>query len=239
MASERVTDYYNQTAERYDELHGEDQNPEHLKALEKAWPILERLNPHSALDVGCGTGRSLGWLQEKNLDLVGVDPSSQVLEIARKRVPKARLEVGTGECLPMESESIDLVFATGIMHHVDSPKNTIHEMFRVAKKAVIISDHNNFAFGGSQARRLRLLLHSLGLLGIATFIKQGFKKQGYSDDDGWWYPYSLLNDYGLISSLARDVWLIPTRSSSLRQGNLLVAQSHLAIVAFKANCREV
>ena len=33
------------------------------------------------------------------------------------------------------------------MHHVDSPASVIAEMFRVARKAVLISDHNNFAFG--------------------------------------------------------------------------------------------
>lgn len=230
-----VTTYYNATAAEYDRLHGEDQNPEHLRALEKVWPILERVKPNAILDVGCGTGRSLSWLakKDKSITLFGVDPSNEVLEIARSKLPGVALQVGSGEKLPLESESVDVAVATGIMHHVDDPKQVIREMFRVARKAVLISDHNNFAFGGDRARRLRLFLHSVGLLGLATFIKQGFKKKGYSEEDGWWYPYSLLNDYGLISSMADEVFMVPTRPSSLKDGNLLVAQSHMAIVAIK------
>jgi SAM-dependent methyltransferase len=156
------------------------------------------------------------------------------LEIARGRLPQARLVAGRGEKLPLESGSVDLALATGIMHHVDSPSAVIREMFRVAKKAVLISDHNNFAFGGPRARGLRLWLYSLRLLGFATYLKQGFRRQSYSEDDGWYFPYSLLNDYGLISSLSAEVDIIPTRPSSLREGNLLLAQSHMAILAVKA-----
>ena len=58
------------------------------------------------------------------------------------------------------------------MHHVDLPASVIAEMFRVARKAVLISDHNNFAFGTTMARRIRLVLYSCGLFGIAAFVKQ-------------------------------------------------------------------
>ena len=80
----------------------------------------------------------------------------------------------------------------------------------MARKAVLISDHNNFAFGSMKARWLRLWLHASGLLGIATFIKHGFRKQGYSKEDGWWYSYSLFNDYAAITNGYEDVYIIPT-----------------------------
>ena len=156
-----------------------------------------------------------------------------MLDIARERLPSSRLEVGRGENLPLEKDLVDLSLATGIMHHVDSPSQTIEEMFRVAKKAVLISDHNNFAFRGLKARRLRLWLYASGLLDLATFVKQGFRKQGYSEDDGWWYPYSLFDDFGLISSLSSEQYIIPTRPSNLDRGNLLLSQSHIAILAIK------
>jgi hypothetical protein len=119
------------------------------------------------------------------------------------------------------------------MHHVDRPANVIGEMFRVARKAVLISDHNNFAFGGSKARRLRLWLHASGLLGAATYVKQGFRKQGYSDGDGWWYPYSLLNDFGQIAGLSAEQYIIPTTAFRTDDTNMLLSLSHMAIVAVK------
>ena len=154
--------------------------------------------------------------------------------LAKSKLPDADLRVGKGEALPMADVSCELVVATGVLHHADHPREVIREMFRVARKAVLISDHNNFAFGSRSARWLRLWLYATHLLAPATFIKQGFRKQGYSADDGWWYPYSLLNDYGLIGSLSTRQFIIPTRPSySLEPWNFLLAQSHMAILAVK------
>ena len=120
------------------------------------------------------------------------------------------------------------------MHHADHPRNVICEMFRVARKAVLISDHNVFAIGGKLKRWLRLWLFANGVLRPATFIKQGFRKQGYSEDDGWWYAYSLLNDFGLIGKLSARQYIIPTRRVyKAEPGNLLLGQSHMAILVLK------
>ncbi|RMD69452.1 MAG: class I SAM-dependent methyltransferase, partial [Cyanobacteria bacterium J149] len=219
---------------QYDKLHLQDE--EHDVALKKAWSMLTKnFNIESVLDVGCGTGRGLIWLSTKkpSLNLMGVEPSEGMLNIARQNIPQANLLLATGEQLPFPDNSVDFVMATGIMHHVDFPQKVIKEMFRVSSKAVLISDHNNFAFRGFKARQLRLWLWASGLLNIVTFIKQGFKKQGYSEEDGWWYPYSLLNDFALISSLSSESYIIPTRRCLDKQGNFLLSQSHLAILAIK------
>ena len=230
--SSNTTAYYDRTAARYDVLHGHDQNPEHTRALELAWPMVNGVA--SVLDVGSGTGRSLEWVSRHGqIELHGVEPSAELVAVARAKLPHADIEEGRGENLPFADESVDLVMATGIMHHADDPQRVMREMFRVSRRYVLISDHNNYAFGGSRARRVRMCLDALGLLKAATFVKQGFRKQGYSEDDGYWYPYSLLNDYALVASLARRVCILPTRPSSLGQGNLLVAQSHLAYLAEK------
>lgn len=226
--------YYDATAARYDDLHGGEQNLEHIRALERGWRVLPKIV--SALDVGCGTGRALEWINKRDgtIDLFGIDPSEGLLSIARAKVPRAVFKTGKGDHLPFEDSSIDLVLATGIMHHVDDPTAVIKEMFRVARTAVLISDHNNFAFSGDMARRVRLILYSLGLFRAAAFIKQGFRRQGYSAEDGWWYPYSLLDNHADITTLASEMFYIPTRKiNSDRLSNFLVNQSHLAVVAFK------
>jgi hypothetical protein len=38
--SERTVEYYDRTAADHDALHGGEKNPEHLYALERAWPLL-------------------------------------------------------------------------------------------------------------------------------------------------------------------------------------------------------
>jgi SAM-dependent methyltransferase len=48
----------------------------------------------SLLDVGCGTGRHLAWLQGR-YDISGVDPEESMLELARARVPDGHFAVGS------------------------------------------------------------------------------------------------------------------------------------------------
>jgi SAM-dependent methyltransferase len=190
----------------------------------------------SVLDVGCGTGRALKWVHDQNtsIQLFGIDPSQGLLDIALQQLPAATLHIGTGENLPFDDSSVDVAIATGIMHHVDAPALVIAEMFRVARKAVLISDHNNFAFGSIMARRIRLVLYSCGLFGIAAFVKQGFRRQGYSEDDGWWYPYSLLNNHADIAQFSDEMFYIPTRRlNTAALSNFLLNQSHLAVLAIK------
>ena len=119
----KTTDYYDATASKYDNLHGGSKDPEHLRALEIGWPIIETLAPRTLLDVGCGTGRSLQWVSERSpsVMLVGVDPSRQLLELARINVPVAKLTLGDGERLAFPDRAADIVIASGIMHHVDHP----------------------------------------------------------------------------------------------------------------------
>ena len=235
--SNKTTAYYNETALHYDILHGEDQDPEHIRALERGWPIISALAPNSIADIGCGTGRTMRWIHGRipSLELIGVDPSQSLLDIASKSLPSARFQLGKGERLPLVDNAVDICFATGIMHHVDHPAVVIEEMFRVARKAVLISDHNNFAFGSSKVRRIRLLLYTLGLLKAATFVKHGFKRQGYSTEDGWWYPYSLFENHAHISKLSSVQYIIPTcQVNSGAISNMLLVQSHFAVIAIKA-----
>ena len=227
---DRVTEYYNRTAVSYEDLHGFEQ--EHLIALRKGlnyFPLVR-----SVLDVGCGTGRGLAELTSlrPDVELHGIDPAEGLLELAKQKVPGATLHLGSGTQLPFENGRFDIVVATGILHHVEDPAGIIAEMFRVARLGVIVSDHNNFAFGSSKAKRVRMLLRSLGLLNLASFIKQGFKRQGYSDEDGWWYPYSLLDNYADFANRSENLVIFPTRRPSACE-NFIFDQSHVAIVGLK------
>jgi ubiquinone/menaquinone biosynthesis C-methylase UbiE len=231
----KLVDYYDNTAGAYDQMHSDVSNPEHTTALVDGWPLISNLGISSALDVGCGTGRTLSWLLEHQpgIKLFGIEPSQGLLNIARQNLPGANVTQGSGESLPYDDASIDVVMASAIMHHVDDPRQVIDEMFRVSRKAVLISDHNNYAFGSATAQRVRMALKMAGLLSAFAFVRQGFKRQGYSDGDGWWYPYSLLDNYGQIASLSKNLFIIPTRRPTGSLGNFVFSQSHLAIVAIK------
>jgi SAM-dependent methyltransferase len=183
----------------------------------------------------------LQWLHRAKpaLSLIGIDPSKNMLDLAKRSVPhEASLQVARGDELPLPDNAVDLAVATGIMHHVDNPAAVITEMSRVARKALLISDHNNYAFGGSLEKRIRVALKLCGLFGVATFIKQGFNRQGYSAEDGWWYPYSLFDNYADVARFSTEIYIFPTRPPGAGGwANMLFIQGHFAILAIRRDHR--
>lgn len=85
--------------------------------------IIERISAHvdlngkKVLEVGCGQGRITKLLIEKGAQVTAVDPDKKALQAARKMVPKAKLEVGSGEKLKFKDESFHVVIFTLSLHH--------------------------------------------------------------------------------------------------------------------------
>src|SRR6266478_1854771 len=93
----KLAEYYDATAGGYDDLHSAQTNPEHTRAMEFGWPLFGDVT--SVLDVGSGTGRSLVWLRNRNKDLrlLGIEPSQGMLDIAKQNLPAAEFRQGHGE----------------------------------------------------------------------------------------------------------------------------------------------
>ncbi|MGI1663269.1 class I SAM-dependent methyltransferase [Palleronia sp. KMU-117] len=237
-ANENTKKHYDLTAAQYDKTLGNDKVVEHTRALELLVPRYFS-EASSVLDIGTGTGRALEWLsshfseRKAKVDLTGVEPSTALAEIARKKVPSAKIVEGSGESLPFAEGSFDLVTITGVLHHVEFPKQVLTEAFRVSRFGVLISDHNNFSFGSRGARKLRLGLYAANLLSAFTYVRLGFRRQGYSEGDGWWYPYSLLNDFDVISKNSEQYAIVPTRRPNSGLGNFMLSNSHIAVACIK------
>jgi SAM-dependent methyltransferase len=68
-----------------------------------------------ALDVGCGTGGNLRWI-ERRLPAVGLDLSPLALAYARRRVVSPLVR-GTLSSLPFRSARFELVTCTDVLYH--------------------------------------------------------------------------------------------------------------------------
>jgi SAM-dependent methyltransferase len=68
-----------------------------------------------ALDVGAGTGLSTRALLRGAEQIIGIDPSVEMLDAAFRN-PRVRYVAGTGECLPLSSSCIDLVTVSAAYH---------------------------------------------------------------------------------------------------------------------------
>jgi ubiquinone/menaquinone biosynthesis C-methylase UbiE len=99
-------------------------------------------NGERLLDVGCGTATLLIAAKSHNPDsqVFGIDADERVLDIARKKIQKSKVEVevmhARAEDLPFESSSFDVVVSTLIFHHLPTEikKLAMREIHRVLKQ---------------------------------------------------------------------------------------------------------
>jgi phosphatidylethanolamine/phosphatidyl-N-methylethanolamine N-methyltransferase len=102
----------------------------------------------SVLEVGVGTGLSLP-AYKRDLEIVGIDLSPEMLEKARERIAELRLknvtglhEMDAGE-LTFESSMFDTVVAMYVMTVVPEPEKVMRELARVCKPGgqVVLVNH--------------------------------------------------------------------------------------------------
>jgi ubiquinone/menaquinone biosynthesis C-methylase UbiE len=91
--------------------------------------------PVSVLDVGCGTGKLLRraatyWPEAQ---LIGVDPASGMIGMAKRLTPNATFFTGMAEALPLQDASVDLALSTSSFHHWQDQAAGIREIARVLR----------------------------------------------------------------------------------------------------------
>ena len=101
----------------------------------------------SFLDMGCGPGETDRWLEGHVQRLAGVDLSTEMIEVARKRNPWVEYRpAGSDGDLPYPAGAVDVCFAICVLHHVPRPQRPplVGEMARVTRPGglVAIFEHN-------------------------------------------------------------------------------------------------
>jgi ubiquinone/menaquinone biosynthesis C-methylase UbiE len=207
--------YYSETAAAYDAMHvsGID---EHFTALSWLSGLIALHKFESLLDVGSGTGRCLTYLKEQGLDLrlAGVEPVAALRDIGiRKGLSDAELFEGDALALPFGDKTVDVVCSFSILHHIEDHHQAVSEMCRVARRAVFISDVNNFGSGGKLARAAKQAIRAAGLWPAFNFVKTKGKRYRYSEGDGVSYSYSLFDDVAVIRKQFPDIRFMSTGPS--------------------------
>lgn len=225
--------YYAKIASSYDNAFAFDPEDEHFIACAILTGLIQHNNIDSLLDVGCGTGRAIKYLEKSvpTLTLQGVEP---VLEMRNTAVASGlspdQIIEGDAMALPFSDSRFDCCSAFGVLHHVASPKQAIEEMFRVAERAVFISDHNIYGMGSPFTRGLKQIFRDLRLRWLLKQLMTRGKGYHDTDWDGIFYPFSLVDYLPLIRSMSTRLYIFPTRKAGI---NLYRQTSHLAVLALK------
>ena len=225
--------YYATIASSYDNTFAFDSEDEHFIACAILTGLIQHYNFDSLLDVGCGTGRAIKYLKKSSpaLRTQGVEPVLEMRNAAyASGIPHDQIVAGDAMALPFSDSHFDCCTSFGVLHHVLSPERSIAEMFRVAKRAVFISDHNIYGMGSPLTRGLKQVFRDLRLRWLLSRLMTGGKGFHDTDWDGVFYPFSLLDHLQLIRSMASKIYLFPTRNAGV---NIYRQTSHLALLALK------
>jgi ubiquinone/menaquinone biosynthesis C-methylase UbiE len=137
-----VREYYHRRAPEYDDWYegkpyaDPDQRGSFLAELERLEAALHELPPAHTLDVACGTGYLTRHLPG---EVVGLDQSTAMLEIAREQAPKASYVTGDAYSLPFPDGSFDRLFTGHFYGHLepDDRRAFLAEARRVAAQIVV------------------------------------------------------------------------------------------------------
>lgn len=224
--------YYLDTAHRYDDMHVSDDD-EHGFALLIMIAVIKHLGIKSMLDVGSGTGRALLKINREMRDIttVGIEPSMALRKVGySKGLLDTQLIDGDAMNIAFGDGSFDLVCEFGALHHIPVASKAVSEMLRVSRKAIFISDSNNFGQGTTRFRLLKQIINAARLWPLADLIKTKGKGYTISKDDGVAYSYSVFNDYRQIRERCQSVHFLNTSDGG---PNLYRTASQVALLGLK------
>jgi SAM-dependent methyltransferase len=85
------------------------------------------------LDAGCGAGLALRFAADLGADVSGIDASEALFDVARERLPQARLSLGDLEELPFQSDAFDVVTGFNSFQFAADPVMALQEARRVTR----------------------------------------------------------------------------------------------------------
>lgn len=127
---------YGKIAETYNERY----NANYLRNIEKELKNLISTNNYkNILEAGCGTGRWINSLDQKKLNVFGIDYSFDMLKIPKQEEQKLNLINSDAIKLPVKDFLFDLIFCVNAIHHFPDKEKFIEESKRTLSNKGMIA----------------------------------------------------------------------------------------------------
>lgn len=95
----------------------------------------ERLAGEKVLDMGCGYGYYTEYFQSIGGNVIGVDGSSTMIQIAKEKYPEIDCRVcDITEALPFSNDVFDIVFCNQVLMDINNIDTVFEECYRIMKK---------------------------------------------------------------------------------------------------------
>jgi demethylmenaquinone methyltransferase / 2-methoxy-6-polyprenyl-1,4-benzoquinol methylase len=199
------------------------------KACDLAYEFYSRDNIDKIVDVACGTGDMMDfWKNRADKsgiavgEIVGVDPSVGMVDVARKKYPKFNYHISKATEIPLDDESSDILSITYGIRNVVERKEALDEFNRVLKKdglVVILEFMKNE--NPSLLGRIRDFYMNKILPKVGGFISKNLEAYEY-------LPNSI-EDFSTVANMQRELEdagfeMLYTKSFSMDISTLLIAK---------------
>ena len=97
---------------------------------------LKKLSPKSkVLDLGSGTGHLSKFIKDQGHEVIGIDPSKEMLSLAKRNFPDIVFIDAISAKLPFENKTFDYVVSIEVLRYLNQKDviETYEEIFRVLK----------------------------------------------------------------------------------------------------------
>jgi SAM-dependent methyltransferase len=138
--------------------------PDSVELRTHSYELLRLVPDACVIDVGCGAGRAVGEMAERDAKAIGVDVSEQMIATGRRRLPDADLRVGDAYALPIQDGEVAGYRAEKIYHELGDPVRALAEARRVlapgGRIVLIGQDWDTFVIDSDDPALTRSIVHA-------------------------------------------------------------------------------
>ncbi len=199
------------------------------KACDMSYEFYAKDSIDRIVDVACGTGDMMGYWKKQAKkaeveikELVGVDPSVGMVDVAREKFPQFNYHISKATELPIEESSADIVSITYGIRNVVERQEAFHEFNRVLKKdgLVVILEFMKDENKNILKKMRDVYMHKI-LPYVGGFISKNLEAYTYLPDS--------IEDFVTIQGMQAELEIagfemLYTKSFSMDISTLLIAR---------------
>ena len=135
-SSQKISKMFNKTAKQYDVFNNVISCFTHKNVKQNAIRCLKIQKGAKILDLCCGSGDLSCIIKQLQPDseVIGVDFSEKMLDIAKQKNPNVTYYLRNAENLNFENDIFDFVVMGFGLRNIETPQNALNEIYRVLKQ---------------------------------------------------------------------------------------------------------
>jgi len=201
------------------------------KACDLAYEYSAKESIDRIVDVACGTGDMMDFWRDRAEksglaigEIVGVDPSVGMVDVARKKYPKFNYHISKATEIPLEDESSDILSITYGIRNVVEREDALKEFNRVLKKdgLVVILEFMKNENPSLLSKIMNFYTNKI-LPKVGGFISKNLEAYEY-------LPNSI-EDFSTVANMQKELetagfTMLYTKSFSMDISTLLIARKN-------------